>query len=148
MVVLLNIQGKCAHLRAKTVDISGHLPSDASHGQLSSWESARDQPAKLSPSRRRRKRPCWYDARYVSPVAAIKESHVQVYSALTTRIYNDWYQQTRKDGGFSLYQWLSCSLFAPSAHSSPQNLLALHLIYQLPAKGRARFTSKGRFCGQ
>jgi len=26
MVVLLNIQGKCAHLRAKTVDISGHLP--------------------------------------------------------------------------------------------------------------------------
>jgi len=26
MGVLLNIQGKCAHLRAKTVDISGHLP--------------------------------------------------------------------------------------------------------------------------
>ena len=26
MVVLLNIQGKCAHLRAKTVDVSGHLP--------------------------------------------------------------------------------------------------------------------------
>jgi hypothetical protein len=27
--VLLNIQGKCAQLRAKTVDISGHLPPNS-----------------------------------------------------------------------------------------------------------------------
>jgi hypothetical protein len=28
-------------------------------------------------------------------------------------------------------QWLCCSLFAPSAHSWPENLLALRLIYQV-----------------
>src|SRR5260221_451342 len=33
--------------------------------------------------------------------------------------------------GFSRCQWLSCSLFAPTAHSSPENLLTCHLIYHL-----------------
>ena len=28
-------------------------------------------------------------------------------------------------------QWLCCSLFAPSAHSWPESLLALRLIYQM-----------------
>src|SRR5215472_12913439 len=31
-------------------------------------------------------------------------------------------------------QWLCCSLFAPSAHSWPENLLALRLIYHLHTK--------------
>src|SRR5260370_10062436 len=29
-------------------------------------------------------------------------------------------------------QWLCCSLFAPSAHSWPENLLALRLLYHIP----------------
>ena len=33
-------------------------------------------------------------------------------------------------GGFSNGERLCCSLFAPTAHSSPQNLLTCHLIYQ------------------
>src|SRR6266571_3942921 len=33
--------------------------------------------------------------------------------------------------GFSNGSWLYCSLLAPIAHSSPQNLLTCHLIYQL-----------------
>jgi hypothetical protein len=33
--------------------------------------------------------------------------------------------------GFPGYQELSCSLLAPSAHSSPQNLLTCHAIYHL-----------------
>jgi hypothetical protein len=32
--------------------------------------------------------------------------------------------------GFSNGSWLSCSLFAPIAHLSPENLLTCHLIYQ------------------
>jgi hypothetical protein len=32
--------------------------------------------------------------------------------------------------GFSNGEWLCCSLFAPIAYLSPQNLLTCHLIYQ------------------
>jgi hypothetical protein len=32
--------------------------------------------------------------------------------------------------GFLKHYWLCCSLFAPSAHLSPENLLTCHLIYQ------------------
>jgi hypothetical protein len=32
--------------------------------------------------------------------------------------------------GFSNGEWLCCSLFASSAHSSRRNLLTCHLIYQ------------------
>ncbi|HCF86774.1 MAG TPA: hypothetical protein DEV72_16440 [Ktedonobacter sp.] len=34
MVVLLNIEVKCSHLRAKLVKVSGHLPSVKGHGKL------------------------------------------------------------------------------------------------------------------
>jgi hypothetical protein len=37
----------------------------------------------------------------------------------------------RSRSGFSDDQWLCCSLFAPSAHSWPENLLTLHAYYQV-----------------
>jgi hypothetical protein len=37
--------------------------------------------------------------------------------------------------GFSSCQWLSCSRFAPSAHSSRENLLTCHFIYHLRIQG-------------
>jgi hypothetical protein len=41
-------------------------------------------------------------------------------------------------GGFSSNQWLSCSLFAPIAHFSPQNLLTLHAYYHLAGRVREK----------
>ncbi len=36
--------------------------------------------------------------------------------------------------GFSNGEWLCCSRFALSAHSSPENLLTCHLIYHILLK--------------
>jgi hypothetical protein len=36
---------------------------------------------------------------------------------------------------FSRSEWLCCSLVAPNAHSWPENLLTLHLIYHLFTAG-------------
>jgi hypothetical protein len=46
MVVLLNIQGKCAHLRAKTVDVSGHLPSGSPY-LVGNWAESSTESASM-----------------------------------------------------------------------------------------------------
>jgi type I restriction enzyme, R subunit len=56
---------------------------------------------------------------------------------------------SRATGCFSNDQWVCCSLFAPSAHSSPENLLTYHLIYQqvahrIDGKARAMIVTRSR----